>query len=86
MTAGTALYRYAYDHWVRAGRCNAQVLWSNAGMKMPESTEAPTGERGNVGQLQTALACYIHYCNHDCVRLKLEGLSSVQYKTQPLAA
>jgi len=40
----------------------------------------------NVEQLQTALADYIHYYNHDRIKLKLKGLSPVQYRTQPLAA
>ncbi|WP_211467150.1 IS3 family transposase, partial [Collimonas silvisoli] len=29
---------------------------------------------------------YIHYYNHDRIKLKLNGLSPVQYRTQPLAA
>jgi transposase InsO family protein len=37
-------------------------------------------------QLQKALARYIHYYNHERIRLKLKGLSPVQYRTQPLAA
>lgn len=35
-------------------------------------------------QLQTALAEYIHYYNHERIKLKLKGLSPVQYRTQPL--
>ncbi|WP_395068968.1 IS3 family transposase, partial [Paraburkholderia silvatlantica] len=27
---------------------------------------------------------YIHYYNHERIRLKLKGLSPVQYRTQPL--
>jgi transposase InsO family protein len=40
----------------------------------------------SVDQLQTELARYIHYYNHDRIKLKLKGLSPVQYRTQPLAA
>jgi transposase len=29
---------------------------------------------------------YIHYYNHDRIKLKLKGLSPVQYRTQALAA
>ncbi|MGX4640793.1 IS3 family transposase, partial [Massilia sp. SYSU DXS3249] len=28
---------------------------------------------------------YIHYYNHDRIKMKLKGLSPVQYRTQPLA-
>jgi transposase InsO family protein len=37
----------------------------------------------HVEQLQAALADYIHYYNHDRIKLKLKGLSPVQYRTQP---
>ncbi len=40
----------------------------------------------SVDQLQDGLAEYIHYYNHDRIKLKLKGLSPVQYRTQPLAA
>jgi transposase InsO family protein len=40
----------------------------------------------SVEQLQTAVADYIRYYNHDRIKLKLKGLSPVQYRTQPLAA
>lgn len=40
----------------------------------------------SVEQLQKGLAGYIHYYNHDRIKLKLKGLSPVQYRTQPLAA
>jgi putative transposase len=40
----------------------------------------------SIHQLQAALADYIHYYNHDRIKLKLKGLSPVQYRTQPLAA
>ncbi len=36
--------------------------------------------------LNARLADYIHYYNHDRIKLKLKGLSPVQYRTQPLAA
>jgi putative transposase len=39
-----------------------------------------------VEQLQEGLEDYIHYYNHDRIKLKLKGLSPVQYRTQPLAA
>ncbi|PLP96350.1 IS3 family transposase, partial [Cupriavidus pauculus] len=29
---------------------------------------------------------YIRYYNHDRIKLKLKGLSPVQYRTQPFAA
>lgn len=37
-------------------------------------------------QLRDALHAYIHYYNHDRIKLKLKGLSPVQYRTQPLPA
>ncbi|MGF6782185.1 putative transposase [Paraburkholderia sp. GAS334] len=37
-------------------------------------------------QLKTGLIRYIHYYNHDRIKLKLKGLSPVQYRTQSLAA
>lgn len=40
----------------------------------------------NVEELRTSLVDYIHYYNHDRIKLKLKGLSPVQYRTQPLAA
>lgn len=40
----------------------------------------------SVDQLQDGLAEYIHYYNHDRIKLKLKGLSPAQYRTQPLAA
>jgi putative transposase len=39
-----------------------------------------------VDELRTGLADYIHYYNHDRIKLKLKGLSPVQYRTQALAA
>jgi putative transposase len=41
---------------------------------------------GSVDELRTGLADYIHYYNHDRIKLKLKGLSPVQYRTQALAA
>ena len=38
-----------------------------------------------VEQLRSAIADYIHYYNHDRIKLKLKGLSPVQHRTQPLA-
>ena len=40
----------------------------------------------SVDELQTGLRQYIHYYNHDRIKMKLKGLSPVQYRTQPLAA
>ncbi len=37
-------------------------------------------------QLQAGIHQYIHYYNHDRIKLKLKGLSPVQYRTQALAA
>jgi putative transposase len=37
----------------------------------------------NLDELQAGLARYIHYYNHDRIKLKLKGLSPVQYRTQP---
>jgi putative transposase len=39
----------------------------------------------SIEQLQTGLRQYIHYYNHERIRLKLKGLSPVQYRTQPSA-
>ena len=36
----------------------------------------------NVDALQAELTRYIHYYNHDRIKLKLKGLSPVQYRTQ----
>jgi putative transposase len=38
----------------------------------------------DVEELRDGLAHYIHYYNHDRIKLKLKGLSPVQYRTQPL--
>lgn len=40
----------------------------------------------SVDALRAALDEYIHYYNNDRIKLKLKGLSPVQYRTQPLAA
>jgi putative transposase len=40
----------------------------------------------SIEQLQHGLRAYIHYYNHQRIRLKLKGLSPVQYRTQPLMA
>jgi len=37
-------------------------------------------------QLQRGLDRYIHYYNHERIKLKLKGLSPVQYRTQALNA
>lgn len=41
---------------------------------------------GSVDELRRGLKRYIHYYNHDRIKLKLKGLSPVQFRTQPLAA
>ena len=40
---------------------------------------------GSVDELQRGIKKYIHYYNHDRIKLKLNGLSPVQYRTQPWA-
>jgi transposase InsO family protein len=37
----------------------------------------------SIEDLQAGLEDYIHYYNHDRIKLKLKGLSPVQYRTQP---
>lgn len=39
-----------------------------------------------IDELRAGLKRYIHYYNHDRIKLKLKGLSPVQFRTQPLAA
>jgi putative transposase len=39
----------------------------------------------SVDQLEAAIVDYIHYYNHDRIKLKLGGLSPVQFRTQQLA-
>ncbi|MCA8038070.1 MULTISPECIES: IS3 family transposase [Burkholderia] len=39
-----------------------------------------------VEHLRDTLERYIHYYNHERIKLKLKGLSPVQYRTQPLGA
>jgi putative transposase len=39
----------------------------------------------SIEQLQAGLRRYIHYYNHERIKLKLKGLSPVQYRTQPSA-
>uniref|UniRef100_UPI0025E36C18 IS3 family transposase n=1 Tax=Iodobacter sp. TaxID=1915058 RepID=UPI0025E36C18 len=36
-------------------------------------------------QLEQGIVDYIHYYNHDRIKLKLKGLSPVQYRTQLLS-
>lgn len=38
----------------------------------------------SVDELQAGIKQYIHYYNHDRIKLKLQGLSPVQYRTQAL--
>ncbi len=37
----------------------------------------------SIEQLQKGLEQYIHYYNHDRIKTKLEGMSPVEYRTQP---
>ena len=39
----------------------------------------------NIEELRTGLHRYIHYYNHERIKLKLKGLSPVQYRTQALS-
>ncbi|XYJ92346.1 Integrase catalytic domain-containing protein (plasmid) [Cupriavidus necator] len=43
------------------------------------------GRFSDVDQLRRSIAEYIRYYNHDRIKLKLKGLSPVQYRTQPQA-
>ena len=36
----------------------------------------------SIEQLQVGIRQYIHYYNHDRIKLKLKGLSPIQYRTQ----
>ena len=38
----------------------------------------------NIDELQRGLRDYIHYYNNDRIKLRLNGLSPVQYRIQPL--
>jgi putative transposase len=40
----------------------------------------------SIEQLQQGVRHYIHYYNHDRIKLKLEDLSPVKYRTLPLSA
>jgi putative transposase len=40
----------------------------------------------SVEELCAGLSEYIRYYNHDRIKMKLKGLSPVQFRTQPLAA
>jgi len=40
----------------------------------------------SIDQLEAGITDYIHYYNHDRIKLKLGGLSPVQFRTQQLAA
>lgn len=41
---------------------------------------------GSVDELRAGIKKYIHYYNYHRIKMKLKGLSPVQYRTQPLAA
>jgi len=38
----------------------------------------------SLDQLQAGIENYIHYYNNDRIKMKLKGLSPVQYRTQPV--
>jgi transposase InsO family protein len=40
----------------------------------------------SIEQLEAGIRQYIHYYNHDRIKIKLQGLSPVQYRTQALAS
>jgi putative transposase len=40
----------------------------------------------SVDELQAGIKTYIRYYNHERIKMKLKGLSPVQYRTQPFAA
>lgn len=40
----------------------------------------------SIDELQAGIKKYIRYYNHDRIKMKLKGLSPVQYRTQPLVA
>lgn len=40
----------------------------------------------SIDELQTGIKTYIRYYNHERIKMKLKGLSPVQYRTQPLTA
>jgi putative transposase len=40
----------------------------------------------NIEQLEHGLHQYIHYYNHERIKIKLKGLSPVQYRTQPFTS
>ena len=42
-------------------------------------------EFASIDHLQAGIERYIHYYNHNRIRLKLKGLSPVKYRTQPFA-
>jgi putative transposase len=39
---------------------------------------------GSVEELQSGIKQYIHYYNHDRIKMKLKGLSTVKFRTQSL--
>ncbi|RPD82982.1 IS3 family transposase [Neisseria weixii] len=67
----------------RKGNCldNAAVE-SFFGTLKPECFH--TCKYASVTELETALHEYIHYYNHERIKLKLKGLSPVQYRIQSL--
>ncbi len=40
---------------------------------------------GSIDELEVGIGKYIRYYNHDRIKMKLKGLSPVQYRTQPSA-
>lgn len=69
----------------RKGNCLDNAVMENFfGLLKTELYYLETFE--NTAQLTKALDEYIHYYNHERIKLKLKGLSPVEYRTQPLLA
>ncbi|MFC0170627.1 IS3 family transposase [Pseudoduganella danionis] len=63
--------------------------WLGTGWIWKDLTGCRSSKINNLASLRSppeSLKRYIHYYNHDRIKLKLKGLSPVQYRTQPLAA
>lgn len=45
----------------------------------------PRNRVNGIEQLQDVIRRYIHYYNHERIKLKLKGLSPVEYRTQALS-
>ncbi len=51
-----------------------------------EAVDGTLNRYNSVEQLRKAIGQFIHYYNHQRIRLTLKGLSPVQYRIQALAA